>query len=815
MTAPLPITDALPELLQALKSSRRAVLQAPPGAGKTTLVPLALLQAQLVPGRIVMLEPRRLAARAAAERMAQTLGEKVGQTVGYRVRGDARCGPATRIEVVTEGILTRMIQHDAGLEGVGAVIFDEFHERSLNADLGLALCLEIAGALRDDLHLLVMSATLDAAPVAQMMDAPIITSQGRSFAVDLHWLDAPLPRTARLEQATADLVVQAMAETQGGVLVFLPGEGEIRRTEALLRPRLGAGISLHPLFGAMDFAAQRAAIAPASQGRKVVLATSIAETSLTIEDVRVVVDAGRARRARFDPGAGMARLVTERVTKAEAKQRAGRAGRVAPGRCYRLWTRGEEGALQAFPPAEIEVADLAGLALELALWGAAPSDLAFVSPPNPGAFAEAQELLKLLGALDGTGHITAHGRRLAALPLHPRLGHMLETAGQQAAPLAALLAERDPLARGAPVDLSLRLEALADPARYARTRAHPAHAPTLERLRQEARRLSKDAPKTQTPLSAAEMAALAYPDRVGLRRKGEAPRYVLSGGKGAVLDLADPLAGARLLVVTDTDGDPREARIRQSLPLTEAELRGLFGAKITWENICQWSRRERRVQPRKQLRFGALALEDQIWKDAPPEAIAAAMLEGVRDLGLAPSDAAMRFIARVALLRGAGHDLPDMGQDALLASLDTWLLPHLGGVKSAEDWKRFDLLPALQAMLSWDQVQLLDRLAPAHFTTPLGRKIPIDYSGENPAIALRLQEMFGQTTHPSVAGQPLRVTLLSPAGRPVQVTMDIPAFWDSSYADVRKDMRGRYPKHPWPEDPRQADPTLRAKPRGT
>ena len=815
MTAPLLITDALPELLQALKSSRRAVLQAPPGAGKTTLVPLALLQAQLVPGRIVMLEPRRLAARAAAERMAQTLGEKVGQTVGYRVRGDARCGPATRIEVVTEGILTRMIQHDAGLEGVGAVIFDEFHERSLNADLGLALCLEIAGALRDDLHLLVMSATLDAAPVAQMMDAPIITSQGRSFAVDLHWLDAPLPRTARLEQATADLVVQAMAETQGGVLVFLPGEGEIRRTEALLRPRLGAGISLHPLFGAMDFAAQRAAIAPASQGRKVVLATSIAETSLTIEDVRVVVDAGRARRARFDPGAGMARLVTERVTKAEATQRAGRAGRVAPGRCYRLWTRGEEGALQAFPPAEIEVADLAGLALELALWGAAPSDLAFVSPPNPGAFAEAQELLKLLGALDGTGHITAHGRRLAALPLHPRLGHMLETAGQQAAPMAALLAERDPLARGAPVDLSLRLEALADPARYARTRAHPAHAPTLERLRQEARRLSKDAPKTQTPLSAAEMAALAYPDRVGLRRKGEAPRYVLSGGKGAVLDLADPLAGARLLVVTDTDGDPREARIRQALPLTEAELRGLFGAKITWENICQWSRRERRVQPRKQLRFGALALEDQIWKDAPPEAIAAAMLEGVRDLGLAPSDAAMRFIARVALLRGAGHDLPDMGQDALLASLDTWLLPHLGGVKSAEDWKRFDLLPALQAMLSWDQVQLLDRLAPAHFTTPLGRKIPIDYSGENPAIALRLQEMFGQTTHPSVAGQPLRVTLLSPAGRPVQVTMDIPAFWDSSYADVRKDMRGRYPKHPWPEDPRQADPTLRAKPRGT
>lgn len=813
MTAPLPITDALPQLLEALKSHRRAVLQAPPGAGKTTLVPLALLQARLVTGRIVMLEPRRLAARAAAERMAQTLGEKPGQTVGYRVRGEARCGSDTRIEVVTEGILTRMIQNDAGLEGVGAVIFDEFHERSLNADLGLALCLEIAGALRDDLHLLVMSATLDAAPVAQMMGAPIITSQGRSHPVDLHWLPQPLPRTARLEQATADLVVQAMAETQGGVLVFLPGEGEIRRTEALLRPRLGAGISLHPLFGAMDFSAQRAAIAPAPQGRKVVLATAIAETSLTIEDIRVVVDAGRARRARFDPGAGMARLVTERVTKAEATQRAGRAGRVAPGRCYRLWTRGEEGALQAFPPAEIEVADLAGLALELALWGAAPGDLAFVSPPNPGAFAEAQELLKLLGALDRAGHITAHGRRLAALPLHPRLGHMLETAGRQAAPLAALLAERDPLPRSAPVDLSLRLEAVADPARYARTRTHPAHGPTLERLRLEAKRLAKDAPKTQSPLSAAEMAALAYPDRVGLRRKGDAPRYVLSGGKGAVLDQADPLAGARLLVVTDTDGDPREARIRQALPITEAELRGLFGAQIAWETICEWSRRERRVRPRKQLRFGALALEDQIWKDAPPDAIAAAMLEGVRDLGLVPGDAAGRFMARVQLLRSAGQALPDMGHDALMASLDAWLLPHLTGVKNAEDWKRFDLLPALQAMLSWDQMQLLDRLAPGHFTTPLGRKIPIDYSGENPAIALRLQEMFGQTTHPSVAGQPLRVTLLSPAGRPVQVTMDIPAFWDSSYADVRKDMRGRYPKHPWPEDPTVADPTLRAKPR--
>lgn len=820
MQTALPIHDALEPLIAALRTHGRAVLQAPPGAGKTTVVPLAMLDAGLTQGRILMLEPRRLAARAAAERMADTLGEPVGQTVGYRIRGDSRTSAKTRIEVVTEGVLTRMIQSDPGLAGVGAVIFDEFHERSLNADLGLALCLEIAGALRDDLILLAMSATLDAEPVAALMgdSTPVITSQGRSFPVDLHWLGTPLPKTARLEDACADLVTHAIAATQGGVLVFLPGEGEIKRVEALLSKRLPPDCAIRPLYGAMDFAAQRAAIAPVTQPgtRKIVLATSIAETSLTIEDIRVVVDAGRSRRARFDPGAGMSRLVTERVTRAEATQRAGRAGRVAAGICYRLWTRGEEGALAPYPPAEIEAADLSPLALELALWGAAPDQLAFLTPPNPGSYAEAQSLLRMLGALDATNRITTHGRTLAALPLHPRLAHMLAVAGKQAAPLAALLADRDPLSRGAPVDLTLRIEAITDLKRYIDTRPHPANRAAVERIKAEGKRLASTASQGITgPLSPAEQAALAYPDRIGQRRKGDAARFILSGGKGAILDDHDPLASSRLIVATDLDGNPREAKIRQAAAITESALRGLFADQIIWQDLCAWSRRDRRVISRKQERLGALVLDDRIWSDAPPEQIARAMLDGVRDLGLAPSPAAQRFRARVHLARKGGLDLPDMSDDALMSRLDDWLLPHLAGVRSAADWKSFDLLPPLRAMLDWTTQQALDRAVPSHFTTPLGRQIPIDYDGEVPAIELRLQEMFGQTTHPTVAGQPLRVTLLSPGQRPVQVTMDIPGFWDSSYADVRRDMRGRYPRHPWPENPREADPTLRAKPRGT
>lgn len=805
----LPIHEALPDLMAALRAKGRAVLQAPPGAGKTTVVPLAMLDAGLVEGKIVMLEPRRLAARAAAERMSQTLGEPVGQTVGYRVRGETKISKATKIEVVTEGILTRMIQSDPELAGIGAVIFDEFHERSLNADLGLALCREIAGALRDDLMLLVMSATLDADPVAALMDnAPMVTSEGRSYPVETRWLEKPLRKEDRLEDATARLIEKAVSESDGGVLVFLPGEGEIRRTAQRLK--LPSDCHVHTLFGAMDFKAQRAAIQPADSGRKVVLATSIAETSLTIQDVRVVVDAGRARRARFDPGSGMSRLVTEKVTKAEATQRQGRAGRVAEGVCYRLWTKGEEGGLLPFPPAEIEAADLAGLALELAAWGATPDDLPFLTQPPSGAFNEAQSLLQMLGILDEDLRITDHGKSVARMPLHPRLAHMLTIAGRKAAPLAALLAARDPLARAAPVDLALRAEAVAYLKRFEQARPYQVNRGALHTIRDESKRLARLA-SGNTNLSLAEMAALAYPDRIGLRRKGDAARYVLSGGKGAIMDDADPMASERLIVATDLDGNPREARIRQAIAISEAEVRGLFADQIKWQKTCHWSKRENRVVARQQEMLGAVALDDRIWKDAPEEAIAQAMLDGVRDIGLRPSAAAQRFIARVELVRAAGHDLPDMTEDALLGTLEDWLLPHLGGVKTADQWKRFDILDALRAMLDWPQMQLLDKTAPAHFTTPLNRQIPIDYSGEHPEITLRLQEMFGQKTHPMVGRTPLKVTLLSPAQRPVQTTMDIPGFWASSYADVRKDMRGRYPKHPWPEDPTEADPTLRAK----
>ena len=808
MSLPLPIEPALPALLDALRNHGRAVLQAPPGAGKTTRVPLAILQAGLARGRIVMLEPRRLAVRAAAERMAEALGEVAGQSVGYRMRGEAKVSAQTRIEVVTEGILTRMIQTDPELTGIGAVIFDEFHERSLQADLGLALVWEARAALRPDLLVLVMSATLDAGPVAVLLDnAPVVTAQGRAFAVDLRWRDRPLARDARIEAAVADLVVQAVTENTGGLLVFLPGEAEIRRVEGLLAGRLPKGCDVRLLYGAMPFAAQRTAIAPVKAGRKVVLATSIAETSLTIEDIAVVVDAGLARRARFDPGLGMSRLVTEPVSRAEATQRAGRAGRVAPGVCYRLWTKGEEGALAAFAPPEIAQADLTGLVLELALWGSA--ELSFLTPPPAPAIAEARALLAGLGALDWRGGITAHGRALATLPLHPRLAHMLLVAGAQAAPLAALLAERDPLRGAATVDLTQRMAAIAG-----RRDLPEANRATVDRIRVEARRLARGVP-VQPPLSLAAMAALAYPDRIGLRRKGDAPRFILSGGKGAVIPAFDPLAGQRLIVATDLDGDAREAKVRLAVALAEGELRALYGDRIYWAETCVWAAREGRVLARRQEKFGALVLDDRVWSDAPAETVALAMLDGVRALGLRIDGAAGRFRARVELVRAGGDALPDMRDAGLLAGLEGWLLPHLGGVRSAEDWRRFDLLEPLRGMLDWGQMERLDKAAPAHFVTPLDRRVPIEYGGEAPQISLRLQEMFGVTVHPVVGRTPLRVTLLSPGGKPVQTTTDIPGFWASSYADVRRDMRGRYPRHPWPEDPTVAEPTLRAKPRGT
>ncbi len=816
MTTRLPIDDAIPDLLAALKGRDRAVLQAPPGAGKTTRVPLAMLDAGLCSGKIVMLEPRRLAARAAAERMAETLGQRAGETVGYRVRGETKTSKSTQIEVVTEGILTRMLQSDPDLPGVGAVIFDEFHERSLNADLGLALCLEVAGALRDDLILLAMSATLDAEPVGQLMGAPLVSSEGRSFPVDMRWLDRPMGAQARRLDALVDLVEQAERETRdigGGMLIFLPGEGEIRQAEAALTGRLPKDCSVHPLFGAMPFAAQRKAIAPAEQGRKVVLATSIAETSLTIPDIRVVVDMGQARRARFDPGSGMSRLVTEKVTRAEATQRAGRAGRVAEGVCYRLWAKGEEGALSAYPPAEIEAADLTGLALELALWGAEPDDLAFLTQPPEGAMAEARALLAMLGALDGNGRITDHGRALAALPLHPRLGHMLVVAGADAATLAALMAERDPL-KGAPTDLMLRLEALRDVKSFRQNRVWQVNSGVLDRIRSEAKRLRAQAGQVAGHLSASSMAALAYPDRIGQRRKGDVPRYVLSGGKGVVLQSDDTLAAAPYVVAIDTDGNPREARVRMAVQISEREIRDLFSDQIEWVETCEWSKRDRRVVARRQERFGAITLDDRVWKAVSEDAVAQAMLDGVRDLGLRLEGAAARLAARVELVRARGADLPDFSTDGLMAALDEWLLPMLSGVRNADDWKRFDLLPALRARLDWGQTQELDRLAPGSFETPLGRKVAIDYGGAVPEISVRLQELFGVTRHPVVGGEPLKITLLSPAQRPIQITRDLPGFWAGSYADVRKDMRAQYPKHPWPEDPTQADPTLRAKRRG-
>ncbi|SUZ31260.1 hypothetical protein ROE7235_00996 [Roseibaca ekhonensis] len=806
----LPIDDILPDLKAALAAHGRAVLQAPPGAGKTTRVPLALLDQTT--GRIVMLEPRRIAARAAAEQMARLLGEDVGATVGYRIRGEAVVSRATRIEVVTEGILTRMLQSDPELTGVGAVIFDEFHERSLNADLGLALTYEVRAALRPDLAVLVMSATLDAEPVAALLDsAPILTAEGRAFPVETRWLDRPRRKDERFERAAATLVAEAASQTDGAILVFLPGEGEIRRVANLLDGHVPGCVS-RPLYGALPTSAQRAAIAPDATARKIVLATAIAETSLTIEDVRVVVDCGLARRARFDPGTGMSRLVTERVTRAEATQRQGRAGRVAKGVCFRMWAKAEEGALAAYAPPEIERADLAGLALELAAWGGA-DDLRFLTPPPEGALAEARALLAELGALDGAGRISAHGRAMAALPLHPRLAHMILHAGRDAAPLAALLSEGD-LLRGAPVDLSLRLSALRDTKAFTDRHPFDLHRPTLERARDALRRIKRHV-GDGAGASHAEMAALAYPDRIGLRRKGEAPRYILSGGKGAALPEADPLAQTRLLVVTDTDGDPREARIRQAIPISERELRGLFGDRFQWQRVCAWSKRERRIIASERECFGALVLSERHWRAPDEQALVAAACEGLRDLGLPLSDPSRRFIARVELLRSQGADLPDMSEAALLGTLEDWLGPHLGRARSAEDLRGIDLLPALRARLDWGQMQRLDDQAPAHFVTPLGNRTPIDYSGEVPEVQLRLQELFGQTTHPTIGpGRvPLRLVLLSPARRPVQVTTDLPGFWANSYAEVRKDMRGQYPKHPWPEDPLQADPTLRAKPR--
>ena len=814
----LPIDAVLPQVLDCLTQSGRVVLQAPPGAGKTTRTPLAILESGQCPGKILMLEPRRLAARAAAERMADTLGEKLGETVGYRIRGQSKIGPNTRIEVLTEGILTRMIQADPELPGVGAILFDEFHERSLAADLGLALAWELRETLREDLWLVVMSATLDAAPVAALLDdAPIVTSAGRSFPVELTYLPRPAPKDLPFEAQARSLILQAVADTEGGILVFLPGEAEIRRTKAALQDHLPKNCVLRPLLGNLPFAEQQLAIRPEARKnlRKIVLATAIAETSLTIQDVRVVVDCGRARRARYDPEKGLQRLVTERVSKAEATQRAGRAGRVAAGRCYRMWARAEEGAMPAFAPPEIAISDLAPLALELAQWGSGPEDLAFLTPPAPGPWAQAKALLGQLGALSD-GRLTPHGAALAELPLHPRLSQMLLQAGPRAAPLAALLSDRDILSTQN-CDLTPALTALTRPTGNKEQAGPIRDHSALDRIKQEAKRLSRLAPKgtREIALSPAQCLALAYPERVAQRRPGPQPRYIMAGGKGAVLARDDSLANARYLVISDL-GNPHfstgpDPKIRRALALGEAELREVFADQITWETLCHWSKRHRRVIANRSEMLGALSLTQEVWRDAPSEALAAAMVEGVQQMGLRLPKAARLLQARVAA--APPGQFPDLSDTALLEAAPEWLAPYLTGLTTEQDWKAFDPLPALEAYIGWAALRQLEKIAPAHFTTPLGRKIAIDYSGDSPAIELRIQEIFGQTRHPMIGDHPLKVTLLSPAHRPIQVTTDIPGFWTGSYADVRKDMRAQYPKHPWPEDPTQADPTLRAKPR--
>jgi ATP-dependent helicase HrpB len=833
----LPIDSALPGLLEALESGRNAVLTAPPGAGKTTRVPLALMAAGWTDaGRILLLEPRRIAARAAAERMAELLGEAVGRTVGYRIRGEARVSRATRIEVVTEGILTRMLQSDPELPGISALLFDDIHERSIHTELGLALALEVQAVLRPDLRLLAMSATLDTGAVARVMgNAPVIESAGRSFAVETRWLERSWSRPARggprFEDAAADLVSRALAEAPGDALAFLPGAGEINRVSAILARR-HPEVVICPLYGALPFARQRAALFADAQGRrKVVLATAIAETSLTVEGIGIVVDCGRARRARMNPGTGMSRLVTVPVSRAEADQRRGRAGRLGPGVCYRMWTPGEEGGLAAFAPPEILEADMAPLALELARWGIGdPGGMGFLDPPPGPALAEARKLLAELGAIDGAGRITAHGRAMAAQAAHPRLAHMIIRAGEtgdgaEAALIAAVLGERDPL-RGtgrAPADLAQRLAALGDPRGSAAEHGFEVDRGVAERIRAEARRLL---PARADPARAAARAgallSLAYPDRVGLRRPGDDPRYLLSGGRGAVLAADDPMAGQRLIVAADLEDSGREATIRLAAGLAEADLRALHGGQIGWRNSAGWSARARQVEARTREMFGAIALADRQWRDAPPEAVGAALAEGIRAAGIATLDwskSAMGLRGRVEWLRAQdgklAERLPDWSDAGLVASIGLWLTPHLGGMRRIEEAARLELGALLRATLDRETLREIDRAAPSHFARPLGDRVAIDFDGGGPVLSIRVQELFGVAVHPTAGDPPvpLAIELLSPARRPVQTTSDLPGFWASSYAEVRKEMRARYPKHPWPENPAAAEATRRAKPR--
>lgn len=825
----LPIETVLPELRHALRAVPAAVLQAPPGAGKTTRVPLALLDEPWVGGnRIIMLEPRRLATRAAAHRMAQTLGEPVGRTVGYRMRMDSRCGPDTRIEVVTEGVLTRLLQDDPELRGVAAVIFDEFHERSLNADLGLALCLESQGALRPDLRPLVMSATLDGDAVAKLLGgAPIVSSAGRSHPVETRYLDRD-PK-GRIDETVTNGVLRALAEEDGDVLVFLPGEAEIRRVEAALGsdPRC-QGVRLAPLYGNLPQEQQDLALRPGRE-RRVVLATAIAETSLTIEGVRVVVDGGLMRVPRFDPGSGMTRLETLRVSRASADQRRGRAGRLGPGVCYRLWTEAIQRTLAAQTAPEILQADLAPLALDLAQWGVAdPGGLAWLDTPPAATYAQARELLTELGALDAAGRITHHGQAMARLPMHPRLAHMVMRGkaiglGGLACDIAALLSERDILRSqpgGRDADLRLRIEAL-----RGLTRGLAIDRGGLQRVREQARqwrRQLKVGDADGDVEQAGLVLAFAYPDRIARRRPGGEPRYQLSNGRGAYFGEVEPLSAADWLAVADVDGDKREARIFLAALLSLAEIDEHFSDLISVDEDVAWDAREEAVRARRVRHLGALALKEEPLAEADPALITQALMTGIRGIGLhalpwTRDSVALR--ARIQFLRRSdAAGWPDVSDQALLDTMEAWLAPFLGGMSRRAHLARLDMMAIIKAMLDWQQQKLLDERAPTHIIVPSGSRIPIDYdNGDEPVLAVRLQEMFGLAETPRIAGGtvPLLLHLLSPARRPVQVTRDLASFWKNAYRQVKADLKGQYPKHYWPDDPLQAEPTSRAKRRGT
>jgi ATP-dependent helicase HrpB len=812
----LPVSAVLPQIGSALLTGNRAILSAPPGAGKTTLVPLFLLDQPWCTGRIILLEPRRLAARAAATRMASLLSQAVGDVVGYRMRLDNRVSAATRIDVVTEGVFARMILEDPELSGVSAVLFDEFHERSLDADFGLALALDTQGALRQDLRLVVMSATLDVERVAKLLDgAPVIMSEGRSFPIDIRHADRDAGE--RVEDAMARAILRAHQDETGSILAFLPGQSEILRTVERISGRLPESTLVTPLFGTLSQKEQEAAIRPAPAGtRKVVLATSIAETSITIDGVRIVIDSGLQRLPVFEPSTGITRLDTVRVSRASADQRAGRAGRTEPGMAIRLWHSGQTAALPAFTPPQILASDLSGLALDLAHWGVRdPADLAFLDQPPAPALAEARQLLRMMGALDLSDRLTAKGRRMRELALPPRLAAMAiagAEAGhaQTACQLAVMMTEQG--LGGKAVDLDERLRA------FRNERGERA-----ESARRLAARLAQSLPVATADseaLTAADLLLHAYPDRVAMQR-GARGRFVMANGRGAELPETERLAGARMLVIADLTGRAAQARITAAAETSRANVETELDEAITRGDESYFDRQSRQVRARRVVRLGALVLEETPQPKPKGQAAAEGLAEGIRELGLAAlpfSRESEQLRERMGFLhRTIGDPWPDVSDDALLGRLEDWFIPFQAGRTSLDAVDGASLAEGLRALLPHALRQDLNRLVPTHFEAPTGQRHPIRYDGNEPVLAIRVQELFGLKSHPSVAGGrlPLLLELTSPAHRPIQTTRDLPGFWAGSWRDVRADMRGRYPKHSWPEDPAEATPTHRAKPRGT